>query len=216
MTFAGDFPDVLTLKEYTCHIPAEEYTVDNLPIAKRVDQGTSQSQSGKLPIAKPVSGQKPPEPKKDEIQEGIDFINGLLARMDPKWGSAAQQQTPPPQNGQQAQPTPPPIVNSRFPYYNSDLNENINDQWEEDLVAQVLRMKWEQLKELSDEVNMKRALNPAYSRTREYTLRCKAGIWRSHELKKQGKHGPAPDLLEAACYFMGGWVLADAFWGWKD
>lgn len=105
-------------------------------------------------------------------------------------------------------PPPPP----RFPYHHHDLNETISSQAEERTVNAVLAMGYEELQLLNDEIKTRRALDPTYSSTREYVLRCKAGIWRAHLLKKAGKFGPAPSMMEAAASFMGGWILADEFW----
>ncbi len=115
-------------------------------------------------------------------------------------------QPPPKQNV----PDAPPMV--KYPYYNADLNEMISDEVEDDIVTGVLRMEYNDLQLLNDDIKTKRALNPAYARTREFTLRCKAGIWRANQLKQAGKFGPAPSFVEAAAWFMGGWLLADEFW----
>lgn len=115
-----------------------------------------------------------------------------------------------PRPQQHGRPAPPPMA--RFPYYNADLNEQIHNPAEEQLVAQVLAMDYEQICNLRSEVDTKRALNPAYTTTREYVLKCKAGIWRVHLLKQAGQFGPGTSFGESVARFMGGWILADEFW----
>ncbi len=131
------------------------------------------------------------------IDEMIAQTNDLMSRVNIQ---------PRPQQNVPAPATP------RFPYYHADLNETIGSKAEEDIVAGVLSMEYDALQLLNDEIQTKRAMNPAYATTREFTLRCKAGIWRAHQLKKAGKFGPAPSLMEAAASFMGGWILSDEFW----
>lgn len=100
----------------------------------------------------------------------------------------------------------------RYPFYNADLNETIQNAAEEALVNQVLAMNYEQIVNLRSEVDTRTAMNPAYTSTRDYVLKCKAGIWRVHVLKTAGKFGPAPSLGELVEGFMTGWIISNEFW----
>jgi hypothetical protein len=105
-----------------------------------------------------------------------------------------------------------PTVSDPFvPYHCSAINEYIATRAEDDLLRQIHAMDYTSLRQLNNEIQYNRSINPSYTRTKDFRISYIAGKRRLIDLDKAGLVFERMSPLDVAFEIMVGTIIGDEF-----
>ncbi len=102
-------------------------------------------------------------------------------------------------------------MTSRFPYNDQRLNFDIQNAAEEQSVVQILKMNFEQLVKLGQELEVAHNLNYPEIHTHAFSVKVRAHYFRIASLKSEGKLHPTPTVGDVIQGWVRGWLIGDEF-----